>query len=134
LIAEKTDTMPIGTEEQVVRARQAVRAYAIEAGFSIVDQTKIITAASEIGRNTLVHGGGGKMIMEYVREGSRRGVRLTFSDQGPGIPDVTQAMKDGFTTGNGMGLGLSGAKRLSTEFSIESGPGMGTTVTLARWR
>jgi serine/threonine-protein kinase RsbT len=134
LIAEKTDTMPIGTEEQVVRARQAVRAYAIEAGFSIVDQTKIITAASEIGRNTLVHGGGGKMIMEYVREGSRRGVRLTFSDQGPGIPDVTQAMKDRFTTGNGMGLGLSGAKRLSTEFSIESGPGMGTTVTLARWR
>jgi serine/threonine-protein kinase RsbT len=131
---EKSESMDLRSGEDVVRVRQIVRAHAVNAGFSLVDQTKIITAASEIGRNTLVHGGGGKMIMEYVREGSRRGVRLTFSDQGPGIPDVTQAMKDGFTTGNGMGLGLSGAKRLSTEFSIESGPGMGTTVTLARWR
>jgi serine/threonine-protein kinase RsbT len=134
LIVEKNETVAVTTEEHVVRARQSVRSFAIEAGFSIVDQTKIITAASEIARNTLVHGGGGTMTMEFVREGSRRGVRLIFSDKGPGIADIAQAMVDGYTTRGGLGLGLSGAKRLSSEFSIESTPGMGTTVVLARWR
>jgi serine/threonine-protein kinase RsbT len=134
LIVEKRETLPVTTEEHVVRARQSVRAFAVEAGFSIVDQTKIITAASEIARNTLVHGGGGTMMMEFVREGSRRGVRLTFTDKGPGIADIARAMTDGYSSRGGLGLGLSGAKRLSTEFSLESTPEMGTTVVLARWR
>jgi serine/threonine-protein kinase RsbT len=110
---------------------QAVRARAIEAGFGIVDQTKLITAASEIARNTVDYGGGGT---EIVREGARRGVQLTFRDNGPGIADIATAMTDGYTTGSGLGLGLSGAKRLSNEFSIESAPGKGTTVILARWK
>jgi serine/threonine-protein kinase RsbT len=131
---EKDETLPVRDQDDVVRARQAVRALAIAADFSIVDQTKIVTAASEIGRNTVIHGGGGTMRLEFVREGSRRGVRLTFSDNGPGIADLNQALVDGYTTGGGLGLGLSGAKRLSNEFSIRSTPGKGTTVTLARWR
>jgi serine/threonine-protein kinase RsbT len=134
LIAEKTDTMPIGTEEQVVRARQAVRAYAIEAGFSIVDQTKIITAASEIARNTIDYGGGGTVRIEELRNGVHNGVRLVFEDKGPGIADIDLAMKDGYTGGGGLGLGLGGAKRLCNDFSVQSTPGQGTTVTLARWK
>ena len=117
-----------------MRVRQAVRARAIEAGFGIVDQTKLVTAASEIARNTVDYGGGGTLRIEIVREGSRRGVQLTFSDNGPGIGDIATAMTDGFTTGGGLGLGLGGAKRLSNEFAIESAPGTGTTVTLARWK
>jgi serine/threonine-protein kinase RsbT len=134
LVVEKNETLAVGTSDDVVRVRQAVRARAIEAGFGLVDQTKLVTAASEIARNTVDYGGGGTLRIEIVREGTRRGVQLTFSDKGPGIADIATAMADGYTTGGGLGLGLSGAKRLSNEFSIESSPGEGTTVTLARWK
>ena len=127
------DTMPLRASEDVVRVRQAVRARAVGAGFSLVDQTKIVTAASEIARNTVDYGGGGTARIEVLRNGQRRGVRLTFTDQGPGIADLTLALKDGYTTGSGLGLGLSGAKRLCNEFDVQSTPGQGTVVTLARW-
>ena len=130
---ESDDTMPLRTSDDVVRVRQAVRARAVANGFSLVDQTKIVTAASELARNTVDYGGGGEMRIEVLRNGQRRGVRLTFSDSGPGIRDIDQAMRDGYTTGNGLGLGLSGAKRLCNEFDIKSAPGSGTTVTIARW-
>ena len=125
---------PIRTSEDVVLVRQAVRARAVEAGFSLVDQTKLVTAASELARNTLLHGGGGKALLEVVHNGSRRGLRLTFEDCGPGIPDITEAMRDGFSTAGGLGLGLSGAKRLSNEFTITSAPGQGTRVVITRWK
>jgi serine/threonine-protein kinase RsbT len=134
LVVEKSDALALQTSDDVVRARQAVRAKAIEAGFGIVDQTKLVTAASEIARNTVDYGGGGILRIELLRDGPRRGVQLTFSDNGPGIADIKAAMTDGFTTGGGLGLGLSGAKRLSSEFSIESVLGKGTTVTLGRWK
>jgi len=130
---ESGDTMPLRSSDDVVRVRQAVRARAVAIGFSLVDQTKIVTAASEIARNTVDYGGGGEMRIEILRNGQRRGVRLTFSDAGPGIRDIDQAMRDGYTTGNGLGLGLSGAKRLCNEFDIKSVPGSGTTITIARW-
>jgi serine/threonine-protein kinase RsbT len=130
---ESDDTMPLRTSDDVVRVRQAVRTRAVANGFSLVDQTKIVTAASELARNTVDYGGGGEMRLEVLRNGQRRGVRLTFSDSGPGIRDIDQAMRDGYTTGNGLGLGLSGAKRLCNEFDIKSAPGSGTTVTIARW-
>jgi serine/threonine-protein kinase RsbT len=126
--------MAMSTSDDVVRVRQAVRANAVKAGFSLVDQTKIVTAASEIARNTVDYGGGGTLLIELLREGARRGLRLTFADQGPGIPDLERAMTDGYTSGSGLGLGLSGAKRLCNEFTINSTPGSGTIVTLARWR
>ncbi len=134
MVVEKADTLALRTSEDVVRARQTVRANAIGVGFGIVDQTKLVTAASEVARNTLDYGGGGTMLIEVLRDGLRRGVQLTFSDRGPGIADLKMAMTDGYTTGGGLGLGLSGAKRLSNEFSIKSAPGQGTTVTLARWK
>jgi serine/threonine-protein kinase RsbT len=134
LIVEKNEQVAIRAGDDVVRARQAVRALALQAGFSLVDQTKIITAASEIARNTLDYGGGGELTLELLRDGARRGLRLTFTDQGPGIPDIDLALKDGYTTGNGLGLGLSGAKRLSNEFTVDSKPGAGTKITLARWK
>ncbi len=134
LVVEKDETIAVRTSDDVVRVRQAVRARGIEAGFGIVDQTKLVTAASEIARNTVDYGGGGTLRIEIVREGARRGVQLTFSDNGPGIADIKAAMTDGYTTGGGLGLGLSGAKRLSNEFSIKSSPCKGTTVTLARWK
>jgi serine/threonine-protein kinase RsbT len=134
MIVEADDTMPVRGSDDVVRARQAVRAKAVAAGFSLVDQTKIITAASEIARNTVDYGGGGTMRIEVLRNGQRRGVRLTFKDRGPGISDISQAMTDGYTTGQGLGLGLSGARRLVNEFAITSTPGQGTEVTLARWK
>ena len=130
----RVDTMPVRTSEDIVRVRQAVRALAVEAGFSLVDQTKLITAASEIARNTLVYGGGGTVRLEILQNGVRRGVRLVFEDQGPGIADLALALTDGYTSGGGLGLGLSGARRLSNEFDIKSAPGVGTTVTLARWK
>ena len=130
---EFDETMPLRTSDDVVRVRQAVRARAVAAGFSMVDQTKIVTAASEIGRNTLDYGGGGTLRIEVLRNGRRCGVRLTFEDQGPGIADLTQAMKDCYTTGSGLGLGLGGAKRLCNEFDVRSAPGQGTVVTIARW-
>jgi len=130
---EFDETMPLRTSDDVVRVRQAVRARAVAAGFSLVDQTKIVTAASEIGRNTLDYGGGGTLRIEMLRNGRRRGVRLTLTDQGPRIADLTQAMKDGYTTGSGLGLGLGGAKRLCNDFDVQSTPGQGTVVTIARW-
>jgi len=126
--------IPLHAQEDIVAARQAVRRLAVEAGLSIIDQTKIVTAASELARNTVVHGRGGTAILETVDEGHRRGVRLTFEDNGPGIPDIELALRDGYTTGAGLGLGLGGAKRLSSEFYIRSEPGEGTRVTIATWK
>jgi len=128
------DTIPIRRSEDVVLVRQLVRQRAVELGFSLVDQTKLVTAASELARNTLQYGGGGAASVERVVMGVRRGVRVTFEDEGPGIPDLGLAMRDGFTTGNGLGLGLSGAKRLSNEFEIQSAPGAGTRVVITRWK
>jgi serine/threonine-protein kinase RsbT len=134
VIVATNESLAIKTSEDVVRVRQAVRAQAIAAGFGLVDQTKIVTAASEIARNAIDYAGGGDVRIETLHNGTRRGVRLTFSDRGPGIADIGLALTDGYTTGGGLGLGLSGAKRLSSEFAVESKPGKGTTVTLARWR
>jgi serine/threonine-protein kinase RsbT len=120
--------------QDVVAVRQLVREWAIYAGFSLVDQTKIVTAASELARNTLTHGRGGSVRLEALNDGSRRGLRLVFADQGPGIPNIEQALRDGFTTAGGLGLGLGGAKRLSSEFEIDSRPGQGTRVAITRWR
>jgi serine/threonine-protein kinase RsbT len=129
----RTEKLPIQTDDDVVRSRQAVRAWAVELRFSLVDQTKIVTAASELARNALVHGGGGTLELETVAQGSRRGLRLTFVDHGPGIANIEAAMKDGFTTGNGLGLGLGGARRLVNEFEIASHPDGGTRVRITRW-
>lgn len=131
--ATKTESLPIQTSEDVVRVRQLVRAWSLGVGFGLVDQTKIITAASELARNALEYGGGGTMRMEEVANPPRKGLRLTFSDDGPGIPDLDQALKDGFTSGSGLGLGLGGAKRLANEFYIKSELGKGTQVTIVRW-
>lgn len=120
--------------DDVIKARQLVRDCAIFQGFSLVDQTKLVTAASELGRNTVIHGGGGEMRLPALNDGSRRGVKAVFMDAGPGIPDVVLAMKDGYTTGGGLGLGLSGSKRLVNEFEIKSQPGKGTTVSIVRWK
>jgi serine/threonine-protein kinase RsbT len=128
------DTLPLQSSEHVVLVRQAVRQRAVELGFSLVDQTKIITAASELGRNTIQHGGGGQAIVEVINDGMRRGLRLTFEDKGPGIADIATAMRDGYSTGNGLGLGLSGSKRLANEFAITSTPGVGTRVVITRWK
>ena len=124
----------IHASDDVVIVRQLVRSRAVEQGFGLVDQTKLVTAASELARNTLEHGGGGSVRLEVLNDGTRRGVRLTFEDEGPGIADISMAMKDGYTTGGGLGLGLGGAKRLSNEFEIFSQPGKGTRVTITRWR
>jgi serine/threonine-protein kinase RsbT len=131
---QKTETVPIQSSSDVVVVRQRVRAWATELKFSLVEQTKIVTAASELGRNTLEHGGGGSLELAILINGTRRGIRLTFSDQGPGIADVALALQDGYTTGAGMGLGLGGSKRLMNEFEIASKPGGGTTVTAIRWK
>ena len=130
----KTDELPIRTEQEVVLARQGVRRLAQGLGFGIVDQTKLVTAASELGRNALIYGKGGVMRWEVVTDGRRQGLRLHFIDRGPGIPDLHQAMTDGWTSGTGMGLGLSGAKRLVNDFEIETGPDNGTRVTITRWK
>ena len=127
-------TVVIQSGEEVVRVRQEVRRAAIEAGLGLVDQTKIVTAASELARNTLDYGKGGHAVLEIVQAGLRRGVRIVFEDNGPGIADIELALKDGYTSGKGMGLGLGGARRLCNEFAIESAPGKGTRVTIARWK
>ena len=129
----RDETLSLRSSEDIVLVRQAVRAAAVDLRFSLVDQTKIVTAASELGRNTLDYGGGGTVRLQVLQDGGRRGIRLTFEDKGPGITDVERAMKDGYTTGGGLGLGLGGARRLSSEFSIDSRPGEGTRVTIARW-
>jgi serine/threonine-protein kinase RsbT len=130
----KNETLAIVSSSDVVVVRQAVRAAAAALGFSLVDQTKIVTAASELARNTFEHGGGGTARIEVVTLGVRRGLRLTFEDKGPGIPDLTLALKDGYTTGGGMGLGLSGSKRLVNEFDIARKVGEGTRVTITKWK
>jgi serine/threonine-protein kinase RsbT len=132
--AQLNETLEIRNSSDVVAVRQATRALAERTGLSLVDQTKLVTAASELARNTLTYGGGGTVRLGALENGVRRGVRLTFEDQGPGIPDIEQALKDGFTTGTGLGLGLGGARRLVNEFNIESTPGQGTRVTIARWK
>lgn len=130
----KSDSYPVQSEQDIVLARQAVRKLTAELKFSIVDQTKMVTAASELARNTLVYGGGGTMLAEVLSEGVRNGLRLTFKDEGPGIPDLSLAMTDGWTSGHGLGMGLTGAKRLVNDFDIESQPGKGTRVTITRWK
>jgi serine/threonine-protein kinase RsbT len=130
----RRELLPLKTSNDVVLARQRVRQWAIELRFSLVDQTKLVTAASELGRNTLDHGKGGQMTMEHLANGTKAGLRLAFEDNGPGIPDIEQALKDGFTSASGMGLGLGGSKRLVNEFSIESEVGKGTRVTVIRWK
>lgn len=129
----RQETFPLREEPDIVASRQHVRRWAIDIGFALVDQTKLVTAASELARNTIKYGGGGTMQIEALRNGGRRGLRLTFTDQGPGIKDIDMALRDGFSTGNGLGLGLGGAKRLSGEFEIRSAPGEGTTIMIARW-
>lgn len=131
---DKPETMSIQSSGDVVLVRQAVRHFAVAIGFGLVDQTKIVTAASELARNTLDYGGGGTVMLETLQVGGRQGLRLIFEDQGPGIPDIEMALKDGFTTGRGLGMGLSGAKRLASEFEIESTVGKGTRITIVRWK
>ena len=126
--------LPIRTQEDIVRVRQATREHAVAHGFSLVDQTKLVTAASELARNTLDYGNGGEVEIERLMDGMRKGLRLTFSDQGPGIEDLEKALTDGYSTGGGLGLGLGGARRLSNEFTIDSAPGTGTRIVIARWR
>jgi serine/threonine-protein kinase RsbT len=125
--------LPVRSQEDIVRVRQATREHALAQGFSLVDQTKLVTAASELARNTLDYGNGGEVEIARVADGPRKGLRLTFSDQGPGMSDIEQALTDGYSTGGGLGLGLGGARRLSNEFSIDSLPGQGTRVMIARW-
>lgn len=128
------DKLPVRNSGDILLVRQTVRAKAAELGFTLVDQTKIITAASELARNTVDYGGGGVVGIEVLNDGFRRGLRLSFEDQGPGIPDINLAMKDGWTSGSGLGLGLSGAKRLMSDFSITSKVGEGTKVVITRWK
>ena len=128
------EAFEIRSSEDVVLVRQAVRRRAVELGFNLVDQTKIVTASSELARNTLDYGGGGRATVETIQNGVKRGLRVRFEDEGPGIADLQLALKDGYTTGSGLGLGLSGAKRLSNEFEIDSAPGRGTRVTILRWK
>jgi serine/threonine-protein kinase RsbT len=128
------ETISIQSSADVVLVRQAVRQLAVELKFGLVDQTKIVTAASELARNTLDYGGGGTVKLEALQDGIRRGLRLTFEDQGPGIPDIDLALKDGYTTGGGLGMGLSGTKRLVNEFNIVSHVGKGTCITITKWK
>ncbi|MDQ7980145.1 anti-sigma regulatory factor [Paraburkholderia sp. SARCC-3016] len=122
------------SDQEIVRLRQIVRDQAIAQGFSLVDQTKFVTAASELARNTLIYGGGGDAQLSVLMNGTRKGLRISFIDQGAGIPDIERALQDGFTSGSGLGLGLGGARRLSDEFDIQSEPGKGTTVTITKWK
>jgi serine/threonine-protein kinase RsbT len=130
----KTEIIAVATSGDIVLVRHAVRRQALKINLSLVDQTKIVTAASELARNMLIYGGGGEVTLELLQQGSRNGLRAEFVDKGPGIPDINLALRDGFTTGGGMGLGLGGAKRLVNEFNIESAPGKGTRVAITRWR
>ena len=133
-MALKRETFRIAESNDVVRVRQVARSWSAELKFSLVDQTKFVTATSELARNTLEHGGGGTMTAEMVENGTRKGIKLIFDDQGPGIANIDLALRDGYTSGGGMGLGLSGSKRLVNEFEINSEPGRGTTVTIIRWK
>lgn len=130
----KDEAFSLQSDIDVVTARQAVRDWANEIGLSVTDLTKVVTAASELARNTVVYGGGGSMSLEIVHDGGRQGLRVTFEDRGPGIPDVDRAMEDGFSTGGSLGMGLPGAKRLVDEFALTSSPDCGTSVTILRWK
>jgi serine/threonine-protein kinase RsbT len=130
---DRSESLPIAVDDDIVRVRQRVRDWAVSLGFSLVDQTKLVTAASELARNTLIYGKGGTLTLDAVTNERKRGLRLTFEDRGPGIADISLALKDGYTTGNGLGLGLSGARRLSHDFAIDSAVGEGTRVVIARW-
>ncbi len=127
------EPLPIVSNADIVAVRQQVRTAAVESGFSLIDQTKVVTAASELARNALVYAGGGQVSIEIIETAQRRGLRLEFRDEGPGIPDVEQALTDGWTTGSGLGLGLSGSRRLVDDFDLVSVPGEGTTVTVTKW-
>lgn len=131
---QKTERLPVANESHIVAVRQAVRRLALEIKLSLVDQTKIVTAASELARNLLIYGGGGEVVLEILNANPRLGLRVHFIDKGPGIPDIDVALRDGYTSGNGMGLGLGGAKRLVNEFEIASKVGEGTHITITRWR
>jgi serine/threonine-protein kinase RsbT len=133
MIVLRHEVRQVRSQSDVVTVRQIVRSWAVTQGLGLVDQTKIVTAASELARNTVLYGHGGTVRLEALENGVRRGLRLTFEDQGPGIPDITLALTDGYTTGTGLGLGLGGAKRLANEFDIWSSPGQGTRVTITRW-
>ena len=130
----KTETFPIKTESDVVIVRKIVRQWSTELGFGIVDLTKTVTAASELARNTVIYGGGGDLIIEALTNDRRKGLRMCFQDQGPGIPNLDLALTDGYTSGGGLGMGLSGSKRLMSEFDIQSKPGEGTRVTITKWK
>lgn len=133
-MALKSETFPVMSSADVVKVRQVVRQWTAELKFSLVEQTKLVTATSELARNALEHGGGGSMVAAVVEDGARRGIKLIFDDKGPGIANIELALKDGYSTGSGMGLGLSGSKRLVSDFQIISEPGRGTTVTITRWK
>ena len=130
----RREVRDIRAAPDIVAVRQIVREWAVSLGFGLVDQTKIVTAASELARNVVVYGGGGTLALEALNDGDRRGLRLAFEDQGPGIPDIELALRDGYTTGGGLGLGLGGARRLCNDFEITSRPGEGTRVVIARWK
>jgi serine/threonine-protein kinase RsbT len=133
-MAPKAERVSLKGSEDIVNVRQVVRSRAVELGFSLVDQTKIVTAASELARNTVVYGGGGWAELEILNRGDRRGLQVVFEDHGPGIADVDKALQDGYTTGGGLGLGLGGAKRLVNDFEISSTPGAGTRIAIRRWK
>lgn len=130
----KREVRPVRTDDDVVLVRQEVRRWAVDLGFSLVDQTKLVTAASELARNTVTYGGGGEVVLESIEDGARRGLRLVFEDRGPGIANIEQALRDGFTSGQGLGLGLGGARRLVNEFELTSTPGKGTRVAMTKWK
>lgn len=132
--AETSGTLPLASEQNIVASRQLVRTLCQQLKFSLVDQTKMVTAASELSRNTLVHGGGGRMRWEFLENNGKRGLQLHFEDDGPGITDMKLALTDGWTSGGGMGLGLPGSKRLVNDFDIQSTPGQGTRVSITRWK
>lgn len=135
MLVEKSEAVLIRSSDDVAMARHVVRQHALALGFSLVDQTKVVTAASELARNIIVHGGGdGRAVVEQVHDGLRRGLRIVFEDSGPGIPDISLALRDGYTTGGGLGMGLSGSRRLMHEFAIDSEVGRGTRITVVRWK
>jgi serine/threonine-protein kinase RsbT len=134
MLISRTETISVRAQHDIVNVRQMVRSWCMAMGMGLVDLTKIVTAASEIARNTVEYGGGGALTLEDVRDGIKQGVRLTFEDRGPGIADIALAMTDGYTSGNGMGLGLGGTKRLVDHFEIESTAGVGTRVVITKWK
>jgi serine/threonine-protein kinase RsbT len=134
VVVMSTVEVGLRSDQEIVKLRQIVRDEAIAQGLSLVDQTKFVTAASELARNTLLYGGGGDATLQVLLNGARKGLKLTFVDQGQGIPDIERALRDGFTSGSGLGLGLGGARRLCDEFEIQSEPGHGTTVSITKWK